>query len=60
MSVNGTLVESKIFTFTLESTHFFKCPVYTHDGASATATIITSSNEKDYNVDPTSAKSTST
>jgi hypothetical protein len=35
VSVNGTLVESKICTFTLESTHFTfnKCPIYTHDGA---------------------------
>ncbi len=37
VSVNGTLVEAKMFTFTLESTQFIfnKCPIYTHDGASA-------------------------
>ncbi len=37
VSVNGTLVEAKMSTFTLESTHFIfnKCPVYAHDGASA-------------------------
>ncbi len=37
MSVNGTLAEAKACTFTLESTHFIfnKCPIYTHDGASA-------------------------
>ncbi len=35
--VNGTLIEAKMFTFTLESTHFIfnKSPIYTHDGASA-------------------------
>ncbi len=37
VSVNGTLVEAKMCTFTLESTHFVfnKCPIYNHDGASA-------------------------
>ncbi len=37
MSVNETVVEAKMCTFTLESTHFIfnKCPIYTHDGASA-------------------------
>ncbi len=42
VSVNGTLVEAKKRTFTLESSHFEcalfsfnKCPIYTHDGASA-------------------------
>ncbi len=37
VSVNGTLVEAKMCTFTLEYTHFIfnKCPIYTHDGASA-------------------------
>ncbi len=36
-SVIGTLVAAKMCTFTLESTHFIfnKCPIYTHDGASA-------------------------
>ncbi len=37
VTVNGTLVEAKMCTFTLESTHFIfnQCPIYTHDGASA-------------------------
>jgi hypothetical protein len=37
VGVNWTLVEAKMFTFTLESTHFIfnKCPIYIHDGASA-------------------------
>ncbi len=37
VSVNGTLVEDKMRRLTLESTHFIfnKCPIYTHDGASA-------------------------
>jgi len=37
VSVNGTLVEAKMWTFTLESMHFLfsKCHIYTHDGASA-------------------------
>ncbi len=41
MSVNGTLVEAKLYTFTLESKHliFKKCPSYTHDGASAKFSI---------------------
>ncbi len=36
VSVNVTLAEAKMCTFTLESTHFIfkKCPIYTHDGAS--------------------------
>jgi hypothetical protein len=35
MGLNGTLVEAKMFTFTLECTHFIfsKCPIQTHDGA---------------------------
>ncbi len=46
MSVNETLVEAKLCTFNLESTHFIftKCPVYTHDGAS----VSTNSQETDY------------
>jgi hypothetical protein len=34
VSVNETLVEAKMCTFALESTHFIcnKCPIYTHDG----------------------------
>ncbi len=34
VSVNETLVEAKICTFTLETPHFIfnKCPIYTHDG----------------------------
>ncbi len=37
VSVNGTLVEAKMWTFTLEYMHFIfnKCPIYTHDNASA-------------------------
>ncbi len=37
MSANGTLVEAKLCTFTLESTHFVfnMCPIYTHDDAGA-------------------------
>ncbi len=46
--VNGTLVEAKMSTFTIESTHFVfnKCPIYTHDGASAK--FSTNSHETDY------------
>ncbi len=49
MSVNGTFVEAKLSTFTLESTDFIfnKCPIYTHDGASAK--FSTNSQETDYN-----------
>jgi hypothetical protein len=48
--INGTLVEAKKFTFTLESTHFIfkKCHIDTHDGASAK--FSTNSQEKDYRV----------
>jgi hypothetical protein len=48
--LNWTLVEAKMFTFTLESTHFIfnKCPIYTHDGASAK--FSTNSHETDYSV----------
>ncbi len=37
MSVNGTLVEDKMPRFKGECEHFSfnKCPIYTHDGASA-------------------------
>ncbi len=51
MSVNGTLVEAKMCTFTLESRHFIfkKCPIYTHDGASAK--FSTNSQEKDYSAE---------
>jgi hypothetical protein len=50
VSVNETLVEAKLSTFTLESTHFIfnKCPIYTHDGASAK--FSTNSQETDYRV----------
>ncbi len=49
MSVNETLVEAKLCTVTLESTHFIfnKCPIDTHDGA--IAKFITSLQE-DYSV----------
>jgi hypothetical protein len=48
VNVNGTLVEAKTRTFTLESTHFIfnKFPIYTHDGASAKSS--TNSHETDY------------
>jgi hypothetical protein len=50
VSVNGILVEAKMCTFTLESTHFIfnKCPIYNHDGASAK--FSTNSHETDYSV----------
>ena len=50
VGVNWTLVEAKMFTFTLESTHFIfkKCPIYTHDGASAK--FRPNSQETDYSV----------
>ncbi len=50
MIVNGTLVEDKICTFTLESTHiiFNKCPISIRDGASAK--FVTNSQETDYSV----------
>jgi hypothetical protein len=50
VSVNGILVEDKMCIFTLESTHFMfdKCPIYTHDGASAK--FSTNSHETDYSV----------
>ncbi len=37
VSANGTLVEDKMCTFTLESMNFIfnKRPIYTHNGASA-------------------------
>ncbi len=37
MSINGTLVEDKMRRFKGECEHFIfnKCPIYTHDGASA-------------------------
>ncbi len=51
MSVNETCVETKLSTFTLESTHFIfnKCPIYTHDGASAK--FSTNLQETDYSVE---------
>ncbi len=50
VSINGTLFEAIMCTFTLESTHFIfhKGPIYTHDGASAKFT--TNSHETDYSV----------
>jgi hypothetical protein len=46
----GPLLKLKRRTFALESTHFIfnKCPVYTHDGASAK--FSTNSHETDYSV----------
>jgi hypothetical protein len=48
--VNETLLEAKICTFALESTHFIfsKCPIYNHDGASANFSI--SWDETDHSV----------
>jgi hypothetical protein len=50
VSVKGTIVEAKMCTFTLESTHFIfnKSPIYTHDGASAK--FSTNSQKTDYSV----------
>ena len=50
MSVNGTLVEAKLCTFTLVSTHCIsnKCSILTHDGASAK--FSSNSDETDYSV----------
>ncbi len=50
VSVNWTLVESKMCTFTFETKHFIfnKCPIYTHAGASAK--FSTNSHETDYSV----------
>ncbi len=50
VSVNGALVEVKMCTFTLESTHFIfnKCPICTHDGASVQ--FSTDSHETDFSV----------
>jgi hypothetical protein len=50
-TVKGTLVEAKMCTFTIESTHFFfnKCPIHTQDGASAK--FSTNSQDPDYSVD---------
>ena len=50
MNVNGTFLEDKLCTFTLESTHFIfnLCPIYTHDSASAK--FSTNSQETDYSV----------
>ncbi len=50
MSENGTRVEDKMRRFKGESAHFSfkKCPVYTHDGASAK--FSTNSHETDYSV----------
>ncbi len=50
VDVNWTLVEAKMFTFSLDSTNFIfnKCPIYTYDGASAK--FSTNSHETDYSV----------
>jgi hypothetical protein len=51
VGVNLTLVEAKMFTITLEFTHFIfnKCPIYTYGGANAK--FSTNSHETDYSVD---------
>jgi hypothetical protein len=48
VSVNETLVKCKMCSFTPASPHFTfnKCPIYTHDGASAN--FSTNSYEADY------------
>ncbi len=48
VNINGTLVEAKMCSFTIESTPFIfnKCLIYTHDGASAK--FSTNSHETDY------------
>ncbi len=50
MRVNGTLVEDKMCRFKGECEHFRfnKCPIYTHDGASAK--FSTNSQEMDNSV----------
>ncbi len=50
VSVNGTLVEDKMRRFKGECAHFSfnKCPIYTHDGASAK--FSTNSHETDNSV----------
>ncbi len=50
VSVNEALVNAKMCTFTLDSTHFLfkKCPIYTHDGTNAK--FSTSWDETDYSV----------
>ncbi len=50
VSVNGTLGEDKMRGFKGECAHFSsnKCPIYTHDRASAK--FITNSHETDYRV----------
>ncbi len=50
MRANGTLVEDKMRRFKGECEHFSfnKCPIYTHDGASAKFT--TNSQEMDNSV----------
>ncbi len=49
MSVNGTLVEDKMLRFQGEDAYssFNKCPIYTHNGASAK--FSTNSHKKDNN-----------
>ncbi len=49
MRVNGTLVEDKMRRFKGECEHFLfnKCPIYTHDGASAKFTCSINSQEMD-------------
>ncbi len=50
MSVNGTLAEDKMRGFKGDCAYFSlnKCPIHTHDGASAK--FITNSDETDYRV----------
>ncbi len=50
VGVNGSLVEDKMRIFKSESAQFsfIKCPIYTHDGASAK--FITNSQETDNSV----------
>ncbi len=50
MSVNGALIEDKMRRFKGKCAHFSfkKCPIYTHDGASAK--FSTNSHEMDHSV----------
>ncbi len=51
-NVNGTLVEDKMRRFKVEYAHFSfnKCPIYTHDGASAEFSTNSHETDKDNSV----------
>jgi hypothetical protein len=46
VSINGTIFEAKMCTFTLDSTHFIFNKCHTHDGANVK--FITNSHETEY------------